>query len=91
MNTSNLLLSDGMRGLFLTLFLFLTVFILLHGVKLAVIGWKTQTKKPEPTKKTPEPKKEEPATVSEPVYYIVEKKQRRTKPSYSAPQEIRFK
>ncbi len=60
---------------------FLFCFILVHVVKLAVIGVNS-LKKPQKEEEKPTPK-------TEPVYYIVEKK--RTKKSYSNPKEIEFK
>lgn len=60
---------------------FLACFILVHFIKLAVLGLRFIKRPPEEEKK-PEPK-------PEPVYYIVEKK--RTKKSYSSPKEIQFK
>lgn len=68
----------GVLYLFLT---FLICFILVHVVKLAIMGLNSMKKPPE-TEEKPPPK-------SEPVYYIVEKK--RTKKSYSNPKEIEFK
>ena len=60
---------------------FLICFILVHVIKLAYLGI-LSLKKPQVEEKKPEPK-------PEPVYYIVERK--RTKKSYSSPQEIEFK
>lgn len=68
----------GILYLFLT---FLFCFILVHVVKLAILGVNS-LKKPPKTEEKPAPK-------PEPVYYIVEKK--RTKKSYSNPKEIEFK
>lgn len=69
----------GILYLFLT---FLFCFILVHVIKLALIGINSM-KKPAPTEeKKPTPK-------AEPVYYIVEKK--RSKKTYSNPKEIEFK
>lgn len=68
----------GILYLFLT---FLFCFILVHLIKLAIIGIRSLKKPPQEEKK--------PAPKPEPVYYIVEKK--RAKKSYSAPKEIQFK
>ncbi|MBD5632705.1 MAG: hypothetical protein HDP34_05695 [Clostridia bacterium] len=69
----------GILYLFLT---FLFCFILVHLIKLAIIGINS-LKKPTPVEeKKPTPK-------AEPVYYIVEKK--RSKKTYSNPKEIEFK
>ena len=87
-----LLFSAGARGLLWCALLFILPFIAVHGIKLALIGWQTYKKKSEPQKSQPAPKNEPPPTQpTEPVYYIVEKKQRRAKPSYSDPKQIRFK
>ena len=88
----NLLFSAGARGIFWCALLFLLPFLLVHGVKLALIGWQSYKKKSEPQKSEPAPKKEPPPNESaEPVYYIVEKKQRRPKASYGDPKQIKFK
>ena len=68
----------GILYLFLT---FLFCFILVHLIKLAILGVQSMKKPPEKEKPVP-PK-------PEPVYYIVEKK--RTKKSYSNPKEFQFK
>lgn len=68
----------GILYLFLT---FLFCFILVHGVKLTILGIR-YVKKPREEEKKPVPK-------PEPVYYIVEKK--RTKKTYSEPKEIEFR
>ena len=51
---------------------------------------KTKTTSSQP-KKPPEVEKEKQTPSQEPVYYIVERKQRRNKPRYGEPKEIRFK
>jgi len=76
----NAVMFMGILYLFLT---FLICFILVHVVKLAVIGIKSLKKQPEPKPEKTEPK-------PEPVYYIVEKKRAR-KANYSEPKEIKFK
>lgn len=68
-------------GALYLLLTFLFCFILVHVIRLAILGFQAAKKPPEPEKK-PEPK-------PEPVYYIVEK--RRAKKSYSEPREIQFK
>lgn len=70
-------------GFFYVLLMFLCCFAAVHFIKLAIVGFKSVKRKPEPK---PEPKKEEP---QKPIYYIVEKK--RARRSYSAPKEIEFK
>lgn len=80
----NLLSVQGQGAVF-TVVLFLLCVIAVHGAKLAKIGYRTVKKKlpPEPPKKT-EPK-------PDPVYFIVEKKKKRTKTEYSEPKEIKFR
>lgn len=73
-----------MIGLLYLILIFISCFALVHFCKLAVVGFKSLRKKPEP--KQVEKKIEKKV---EPVYYIVEKK--RAKRSYSAPKEIQFK
>lgn len=86
------LLSAGARGILWCALLFLIPFLLIHGAKLALIGWRAYKKKNEPEKSEPAKKTEPPpAEPTEPVYYIVEKKQRRPKPSYGEPKRINFK
>lgn len=83
----NLLSVQG-QGALWTIVLLLLCIIAVHGGKLAKIGYRTLRKKlpPEP------PKKPEPAP-PEPVYYIVERKKKRsrTKAEYSEPRQIKFK
>ena len=81
-------------GFFLTAFLFLFCFLLVHIFVLLKLGWKAQ----EQSKKSPPPKKENkpPAPKckkadKEPIYYIVERKRTRPKQNYGEPKEFRFK
>ena len=85
-NGSMTLLSVQGEGAAWTALLFLICVIVVHGVKLARIGYRTLFKKLPPA---PPPK--EPEKKSEPVYYIVEKKKKRAKPEYSEPRRIQFK
>lgn len=85
-------------GIFWILFLFTFCFFAVHFIKLAQIGGKQlkASKTPPATKEEPpkkaEEKKQTPPSESErePIYYIVERK-RKSKSSFSAPKEIRFK
>ena len=84
-NRSMLILSVQGRGAVWTAAIFLICVIIVHGAKLARIGYRTLFKKlppepPKPAEKTPEP-----------VYYIVEKKKKRAKAEYSEPKRIHFK
>lgn len=58
-------------------------FVFVHVLKLARIGYRAKKSLP-PERPKPEPKTEEP------VYYIVEKKKKRAKASYSEPKRISF-
>ena len=80
-----MLLSVQGEGAVWTVLLFLICVIVVHGVKLAKIGYRTLVKKlpPAPPK--------EPEKKSEPVYYIVEKKKKRARAEYSEPKRIQFK
>ena len=93
--TQSLLLSaQAVGGFFALLFLFAFCFFGVHILRYAKIGWELQEKpSAEPPKTEEKPEEKAPASPpsQEPVYYIVEKKQRRAKPRYSEPKEIRFK
>lgn len=79
------LLSIQSDGALYTLLLFFLCAVLVHGYKLAKIGWRTLYKKLPPEK--PRRKTKTP----EPVYYIVERKKKRTtKTEYSEPKRIKF-
>ncbi len=78
----NLLSVQG-YGFLYTLFLLLLCIIVVHAVKLARVGWRTLKKR------TPPQKKEAPK--SEPVYFLVERKKKRTRSEYSEPKQIKFK
>lgn len=80
----NLLSVQG-TGAVLTVALLLFCILVVHAVKLAKVGWRTLFKKLPPE----EPKKPEPKP--EPVYFIVERKKRKTKSDYSKPKQIQFK
>ena len=98
----NCLLSASGNGAFWLIFLLIFCFFSVHTIRLAKIGWKYRKTSEEKTKSTPpEPirKEQTPAPPQperreappEPVYYIVERKRRKVKDSYSAPKEIKFK
>ena len=74
-------LSVQAQGLLWCLFLALICTAIVHGVKLAIIGYRSMNKKEEPKKAEPAP---------EPVYYLVEKKKKRSKAEYSEPKQISF-
>lgn len=80
----NLLSVQGQGALY-TVILLLACIVIVHAIKLARIGYRTLGKKLPPA---PPPKeKEEP----EPVYFLVERKKKRTKAEYSEPKRINFK
>lgn len=100
---NNLLLSTALQGGLWTLAIFTFCFVGVHIAKLARYGWEYQNNKNEPPSETKQPEAEPPKTTEtenkkapeqtaqEPIYYIVERKQRRSKPRYGEPKEIRFK
>ena len=89
---NNLLISSAVLGAVWLVVLFVTSFFAVHVIKLARLGLNAQPKPKEekPAPKPPE-RKNEPASTPEPVYYIVERKRKRAKSSYSTPKEIKFK
>ncbi len=80
----NLLSVQGL-GFLYTACLFLFCLAVVHLVKLARIGYRTLGKKLPPEK----PKRQKPE--KEPVYFIVERKKKRSKPEYTEPKRISFK
>ena len=93
MNT--LLIALPIQGMLWTILLFLLCFIGTHVIILARFGWEFQQHNAPPeSKKTEEEvekKKAPPEKQAEPIYYIVERKTRRAKPSYGEPKRINFK
>lgn len=93
------LLSAFPSGAFWLLFLFFVCFFGIHIVRLAKIGWQYRKGAPKPAPKAeekprPAPQPQAPQTPQappEPVYYIVERKRKRPRETYSTPREIRFK
>ena len=71
-------------GFLYTLLLLVGCFFAVHIFKLAVFGYRARKNLPPETPKPEQPK-------PEPVYFIVEKKKKRTKASYSEPKQISFK
>ena len=90
----NCLLSVPLSGAFWLIFLFILCFFGVHVVRLAKIGWKYQKRHGEPAP-TNSQKREapdsQPNAPPEPVYYIVERKRKRPRETYSPPKEIKFK
>ncbi len=82
----NMLSVQGQGAVWLIV-LFLLCVILVHATKLARIGYRTLRKKLPPEKPAPKPQQK-----PEPVYFIVERKQKkRAKTEYTPPKEIKFR
>lgn len=79
------LLSVQTEGGLWTVLIFLLCLILVHACKLARIGYRSLGKKLPPHR----PPKEEPK--EEPVYFLVERKKKRSKPEYTEPKRFSFK
>jgi hypothetical protein len=88
---NRLLLSLPAQGFLWIIFLFAFCFLCVHLLKLAKLGTDTLRKTPPPAPEKKEEKKTPAEQPQEPVYYIVEKKTRRPKSSYSEPKQIKFK
>ena len=90
MNT--FLIATPVLGMIWTFLMFLICFVGTHVVILTQLGWEAQQQKSKPTTEIKaEEKKAPPEKQAEPIYYIVERKTRRSKPTYSEPKQIDFK
>ena len=78
------LLSVQSQGFLWCILVALLCTIAVHGFKLAVLGYRSLRRKP-----PPEPPKP-PEKVPEPVYFLVERKKKRSKAEYSEPKQINF-
>lgn len=89
----NLLSIESVGGFFGIVLIFALCFFAIHIVRYAKLTWQEKHPSDSPPEEKEEEKSEEkaPAPPQEPIYYIVERKQRRSKPKYSEPKEIRFK
>lgn len=94
----NLLFSHAILGVLWLTLLFGLCFFGVHIARLVRFGWlyqqKQETEQPKDEKEKNEKKETapQPKPSAEPVYYIVERKRKRTaRPSYGEPKEIRFK
>lgn len=88
------LLTPATRGVFWFLVTFTLCFVLVHLIKYLLTNRRRRDSSPsaEPSQPQKEEKEKAPTPAApEPIYYIVEKKRRRTKPNYGEPKEIRFK
>ena len=95
MNTYHLNSIAVIGGIWLIV-VFCFCFLTVHIVKLARMGWDANAEQKKKNvqaakKEEPKPTPTAPASTPEPVYYIVERKKKRTKASYTEPKEIRFK
>ena len=86
----NILTAFPIKGFFYTLILFAFCFLSVYVVQLAHIGWKQQHTPPPPEEK-PKEEEKKPSENREPIYYIVERKTKRAKPTYGEPKQINFK
>ncbi|MBR2441639.1 MAG: hypothetical protein IKB20_01000 [Clostridia bacterium] len=88
-----LFISTPVKGLLWCILLFLLCLAGVHIARLAQMGWEYQSQKRKPDEKTPPPpEKKAPAEKpQEPIYYIVERKTRKAKPTYSEPKPIQFR
>ena len=95
--TYALLTALPFKGLLFLLILFTLCLVGIHIMQLARLGWeyKTQQEKKPPEKEKEKEKEEKKApaqnNAQEPIYYIVERKTRRAKPTYGEPKQINFK
>ncbi|MBO5411795.1 MAG: hypothetical protein J6A38_01765 [Clostridia bacterium] len=87
MNT--FLFAHATQGVLFILLLFAVCFIGVHLARLVAFGWEYHNQTEPPPEQTPEKKAPEKPS-QEQVYYIVERKRRKPKTSYSEPKEIRF-
>ena len=79
------LLSVQSQGFLWCLLIAIICAVIVHGVKLAVIGYKSLGKTP------PEPPpQKQPEKQPEPVYFLVERKKKKPKSEYSEPKQINF-
>ena len=78
------LLSVQSQGFWWCILIVLICTIIVHAVKLAIVGYRSLHKKP-----PPQPPKQ-PEKEPEPVYYLVERKKKRAKAEYSEPKRIHF-
>ena len=85
----NLLLALPIKGFFWATALLLFCFFGIHLLQLAKWGWDASQKPVSPPSKQEKEPSAKPA--QEPVYYIVEHKTRRAKPSYGEPKLTKIK
>lgn len=92
----NLLTTAGATGFLWFLLLFVFTFGLVHIAKLVSLGWKQTQTKPQPNKnenkeQKQKPEEKAPAKPQEPIYYVIERKRKKPKTSYTEPKQITFK
>lgn len=97
-----LLTSSVGLGILWLVLLFVLCLIAVHVARLVKLGWAYSTTPQKPSSETQEKSVKEEKTApaepqkpsqpaQEPIYYIVERKKKRSKASYGEPKEIRFK
>ena len=91
----NLLTTAGIKGCIWFFLLFILTFGLVHIAKLIRLGWEhtqitPQTSKNE-TKEQNKPQEKAPAKPQEPIYYVIERKRKKPKATYTDPKQISFK
>ncbi len=87
-NAGMSLLSAQWQGFGWCLLLYTLIFLFVHLVSVAAVGYRTLFKKPPPEKaEPPKPPEKKPETV----YYLVERKKKRASKTYSEPKEISFR
>ena len=87
--STSALLSSGGIGFLLTILLFLLCFSGVHLLLWAKFGIENN----HPKKEIPQEKTQEkaPAKEQEPIYYVIERKRKKPKTTYSEPRQITFK
>lgn len=92
MNILSSTASGGVIGFFWAIILFFLCFLAIHSIKLIRLGLKALNEpKNEPIQQEKKPADRKSGAEKEPIYYIVERKKRRAKTSYTEPKEFRFK
>lgn len=87
-NAGMSLLSVQWQGFGWCFLLFALVFLVVHLVRGAAVGYRSLFKKAPPEKEEPpKPPEKKPETV----YYLVERKKKRASKAYSEPKEISFR
>ena len=78
-------------GFFISLLLFAVCFLSVHLFKLARYGWEEVQEEPQKETQPEKPQEKAPAKEQEPIYYVIERKRKKPKTTYSEPRQITFK